>query len=283
VINQDLEALHKWGLDNKTTFEPEKMCVMVISQKKKPFDPSGIVFAGEELSVHDDTTLVGLKIDNRMRWGPMVAKLATKARQRIGALYRIRHLLNSQNLKTMYMMFIRSIMEYNSVCWMGAAKSHLSSLDRIQHTAERMCGFTAEPLQARRDAAAMSFALKLLDGKTRGELKHFVPKLIEPLRLCKKRTRHTLEGTQVASKVRSNSLDVYKRGFVCALPEIWSRIPIEIINKGAAKGWLKIKNACSDFLTGKSKTPSLKKRKVSEKTETYSTKLNNELNGNVEI
>ena len=101
-------------------------------------DPSGIVFAGEELSVHDDTTLVGLKIDNRMRWGPMVAKLATKARQRIGALYRIRHLLNSQNLKTMYMMFIRSIMEYNSVCWMGAAKSHLSSLDRIQHTAERM-------------------------------------------------------------------------------------------------------------------------------------------------
>ena len=283
VINQDLEALHKWGLDNKTTFEPEKMCVMVISQKKKPFDPSGIVFAGEELSVHDDTTLVGLKIDNRMRWGPMVAKLATKARQRIGALYRIRHLLNSQNLKTMYMMFIRSIMEYNSVCWMGAAKSHLSSLDRIQHTAERMCGFTAEPLQARRDAAAMSFALKLLDGKTRGELKHFVPKLIEPLRLCKKRTRHTLEGTQVASKVRSNSLDVYKRGFVCALPGIWSRIPIEIINKGAAKGWLKIKNACSDFLTGKSKTPSLKKRKVSEKTETYSTKLNNELNGNVEI
>ena len=109
------------------------------------------------------------------------------------------------------------------------------------------------------------------------------PKLIEPLRLCKKRTRHTLEGTQVASKVRSNSLDVYKRGFVCALPEIWSRIPIEIINRGAAKGWLKIKNACSDFLTGKSKTPSLKKRKVSEKTETYSTKLNNELNGNVEI
>ena len=74
-------------------------------------------------------------------------------------------------------------MEYNSVCWMGAAQSHLSSLslDRIQHTAEKMCGFTAEPLQARRDATTMSLALKLLDGKTRGELENFVPKLIEPL------------------------------------------------------------------------------------------------------
>ena len=29
---------------------------------------------------------VGLKIDKRMRWGPMVDKLAKKARQRIGAL-----------------------------------------------------------------------------------------------------------------------------------------------------------------------------------------------------
>ena len=128
---------------------------------------------------------------------PMIKKLGTKARQRIGALYRIRHLLNPQNLKTIYMMLIRSIMEYNSVCWMGAAQSHLNSLDRVQHTAERMCGFAAEPLQARRDAATMALALKLLDGKARGDLKNFVPRLIEPLRLCKKRTRQVLEGTQV--------------------------------------------------------------------------------------
>ena len=63
----------------------------------------------------------------------------------------------------------------------------------------------------------MSLALKLLDGKTRGELKNFVPKLIEPLikALQKKDglAKH-LEGTQIAPKVRSNSHDVYKRGFV---------------------------------------------------------------------
>ena len=89
------------------------MQLMVISQKKKPFDPSGIIFNGEELSAHDDTTLVGLKIDQRVRWGPMslIKKLASKARKRIGALSRVRHLLNSANLKTMYLMIVRSIME----------------------------------------------------------------------------------------------------------------------------------------------------------------------------
>ena len=56
------------GLDNKTTFEPEKMSAMVISQRHKRnlFDASGLYFYGEELSIVDETTLVGLKT------GPMV-------------------------------------------------------------------------------------------------------------------------------------------------------------------------------------------------------------------
>ena len=155
---------------------------MVISQKRKPFDASGIIFNNEELSVVDDTTLVGLKNDRRMRWGPTINKLAVKARQRIGALSRVRHLLSTENLKMIYTMFIRSIMEYQSTAWMGAAQSHLDKLDRIQHRAEMIGSFTVEPLQARRDAAAVSFALKLLDGNARGELKKFIPRLIEPMR-----------------------------------------------------------------------------------------------------
>ena len=48
-----------------------------------------------------------------------------------------------------------------------------------------MRGFAVEPLQVRRDAAAMALTLKLLDGKIRFELKNFVPRLIEPLRICR--------------------------------------------------------------------------------------------------
>ena len=282
VINQDMATLKRWGDDNKTTFEPEKMSVMVISQKRVPFDASGIFFNGEELSVVDDTTLVGLKIDRRMRWGPMINKLALKARQRVGALSRVRHLLNSSNLKMVYQMFIRSIMEYNSVSWMGAAKSHLEKLDRVQRSAERIGGFTIEPLQARRDAAAVSLALKMLDGKVQGELKCFTPVLSEPLRLCKKRTRNSLEGIQVVSKVRACSLDVYRRSFLGALPKIWSKLPVDLIRKGERYGWLKIKTACNDFLTGKKSPVKHKKQKTTEILPViYSTKLNNELNGNV--
>ena len=101
-------------------------------------------------------------------------------------------------------------------------------------------------MQARRDAAAVSLALKMLDGKVQGELKCFTPVLSEPLRLCKKRTRNSLEGVQVVSKV-----DVYRLSFLGALPTIWAKLPVDLIRKGERYGWLKIKTACSDFLTGK--------------------------------
>ena len=108
----------------------------------------------------------------------------------------------------------------------------------MQNSAEKIGKFTVEPLQARRDAAAMSFALelKLLDGKARGELKNFIPIVTEPLRLCKKRTRQCLEGTQILPTVRAKSLNVYRRSFRGVPPRIWARIPQEIISKGANKG-----------------------------------------------
>ena len=144
---------------------------MVVTQRRSdPFDAAGIIFDGEELSVVDETTLVGLEIDEEMKWGPMVEKLATKARQRLGALS-----LDSDNLKTIYLMFIRSIMECNSTCWMGAAPSHLAKLDRVQASAEKLGRFTVESLQSRREAAALSISLKMLDGQARGELQTFKP------------------------------------------------------------------------------------------------------------
>ena len=156
------------------------MSVLVVSQKRNPYDASGITFNGEELRVLDDATLVGLKIDSKLRWGSMVDKLAVKARQRLGALSRVRHLLGSKNMCAIYTMFIRSIMEYNCVSWMGTAQTHLDKLDRIQASAQKIGGFKIESLQCRREAAAVAFALKLMSGGARGELKNFVPKVIEP-------------------------------------------------------------------------------------------------------
>ena len=43
-------------------------------------------------------------------------------------------------------MFVRSILEYGNLAYMGAAQSHLDKLDRVQESAMKLGGFTIETL-----------------------------------------------------------------------------------------------------------------------------------------
>jgi hypothetical protein len=265
IINDDMSALKVWGDDNKTTFELDKTFCMVFSQKKKPFDVSGLMFEGFPIKLVKQTKAVGYQLDSRLRWGPMVDSISKKAKGRLAALSRIRRFLDGTNMLAIYCMFIRSIMEYRSVAWMGAADSHLYKLDRVQSRAESIGNFIVETLGARISlwkVAALSFALKLMDGKARGVLKKHIPQLYEPILLSRKRTRQVIAGKQIKSKINSKSLDVYRRGFHGALPSIWRKLPQELVTKGYNRGWLKIKTACKNFLLGKVMKPETSANKI---------------------
>ena len=205
VINKDLQALQLWADDNKTTFEHSKTYYMTFSNKKHKFDASRLVFEGKAVAkaVGSDAKVIGYMLDSKMTWGPMIDQLARKARGRLAALARIKHLLNSSNLQQIYCMFIRSIMEYGSLAWAGAGPVHLAKLDLIQDRAMRMCDFQVEELQLRKEAGIITFALKLMGGKARGVLKSHVPELYEPLMLSRKQTRQALKKKQIKSKINT--------------------------------------------------------------------------------
>ena len=95
---------------------------------------------GEPIQQVSQMKLVGFVFDLKMTWGPMVDRLAKKARCKLGAIRRLRPFLDSENLKLMYTAFVRSGMEYGSVLYMGAADSHLEKLNRIRHSAQNLGG-----------------------------------------------------------------------------------------------------------------------------------------------
>lgn len=244
-----------WGSANKTTFEPEKSYAQVFSRKANPIDPYGRLFFGDyELSVVETQKVVGYTLDSKLTWVPMIESLAKKARVRLAALVRLSSLLDSENMKTMYTMFIRSILEYGNIVYMGACPTVLSKLDRVQAAAEKVGKFTVESLEGRREEAAISFALKLMDGKARGPLKDFIPVLYRAAvhEFIASRTRGKLAaaGLQVAAPrpATAGSLDSYKYGFWGALPRIWAKLPQDLVMLGAKSGWLKIKSRCTRFL-----------------------------------
>ncbi len=171
AINEDLANLVLWGEDNKTTFKPDKTFAVFYSNRgSRRFEKArlaDIVMQGYQVEFKNAIKITGFMFDDKLTWAPTIDMLASKARQRLGALNRLKPFLDSENLKTMYMMFVRSIMEYGGVLFMGAADTHLVKLDKIQRAAEKIGRFKCESLKLRREAAAVSLVLKILNGDCR--------------------------------------------------------------------------------------------------------------------
>ena len=175
--------------------------------------------------------------------------LVTKARQRMGAVNRLRPFLDSENLKNMYGMFARSIMEYGGVLFMGAADTHLSKMDKIQKSAERMGGFECESLKLRREAATVSLALKMLDGDCRSGLDSLKFLIADTPSCHSRNTKAAKSGIQlVPITVWKKSPNSFSRSFMGALPRIWSKLPHELIKRGCEQGWRKINASCKRYI-----------------------------------
>ena len=286
LIQEDLDRLWDWGVRNKTTFEADKTGCLVVSNKLFPFDTSALRFGGEPMELLESIKIVGFVFDRRMLWSEMVAKQAKKARARLAALFRLKSFLDTDNLKTMYTSFIRSISEFGSIGYMAASDVHLAKLDRIQSTAERVCGFEVESLQQRREVCVLSLVLKMMGGSARGALADFAPVTIEvaePKRARKCKKTGISAGLQLKKTISKGSLKSFTRCAIGQAHHIWSKLPQKLILEGRDKGWERIKNRCKMHLLGKT---TKRKQKIVEGDlelipDNYSCKLNNELGGMV--
>ena len=108
-------------------------------------------------------------------------------------------------------------------------------------------------MESRREAAAISLAFDLLDGKGYGEVDMYKPKLYEPIRLSRKRTRQTSEaGTQIMRKTPRQILSINSSVASCLgeIHQIWAKLPQTLIAEGQKKSWQSIKSRTKKFLTG---------------------------------
>ena len=253
-INADLRNVLVWAESNKTTFEPTKTHFTLISRRSLNkfsfcFPLPRLVFDGVPIKRKPAVKLVGYTFDEEMTWASMIGAIATKARVRLGMLNRLRPLLSDHNMEAIYTSFIRPIMEYGSMQFMGAADTHLKKLDTIHEKAQRIGNFTLGPLKSRREAAAISFTLKLLDGKGRGVLDAYVPVFVDNTKLHNYSTQNAPKGLQIKDRSRHKSLISFDRSYLGCIHKIWKKLPNELVQKGAKDGWLKIKKSCTITIT----------------------------------
>ena len=85
---------------------------------------------------------LGVILDSKLNFASHVDATVLKAKRMLGLLIRSMQLpacsrrvqLNCKAMLSAYNAHVRSIMEYGSVIWSGAAVTHLKRLERIQHS-----------------------------------------------------------------------------------------------------------------------------------------------------
>ena len=256
-INADLSRLMEWSNKWKITFEPTKSHSVLISTLRSLKRQHLPIFLGPDspaLSAESSFTQLGILFDDKLLFDQHITQMARIAGFRLNTISRLSRILSQSDSVKMYKAFIRSQLEYGSIIWMSANKSHLKLLDNIQSRAMRIIGiekslwssYNILPLDHRRQVTALATIYRMFLKSCPTLLKSKLPELSSisnsnPTRTTRSTSKpHHLYHLNVASllnsknDVRNNGNkkldnDQYKRVFLYASSIVWNDLPSDVI------------------------------------------------------
>ena len=139
-LQTQLDALRKWSDTWKFKLNPDKCKVLSLTLRRNPvmvcYVIGGVVL--ERVQVMRD---LGVFLDQRLTFGEHVQRTVRKANRALGLLMRTCAtgkrgrpfgMSHHRAITSTYFAHVRSILEYCSVVWGGAAQTRMKSIERVQ-------------------------------------------------------------------------------------------------------------------------------------------------------
>ena len=133
ILQREVHNVIHWFNINSLVANPGKFQVMFLGTNEY-LDKFNI---DDDISIEvkDNVKLLGIIIDNKLRFKEHVEKKCQKASNKIKSLRRIRPFLSLETAKTLCNAFIFSNFNYCPLIWMNFVKSNNVMIDRIQRRA----------------------------------------------------------------------------------------------------------------------------------------------------
>ena len=140
LLQADISRLAHWSDTWKLKLNPQKCFTISYTLRTRP-----VLFnyhiTGISLQRKTEARDLGVILDHKLSFARHVDTAVARARRMLGVLMRSmqqpRNLrggaLDFRALRTAYFAHVRSLLEYGSVAWAGAAVTHLKRLERVQH------------------------------------------------------------------------------------------------------------------------------------------------------
>ena len=191
-LQHAVDKLAAWFDSWALSVNNSKPAFMVFTTKRS-MPSSALAINGQPISQVLNHKHLGLTFDPHLNWSAHTAPLLCKVSRKIGLLRRLRCRLPSLVIRALYMVAIRSSVEYATVAWSGIRSGDAQRLERLQRSATRLIvGLSVadrlppalllspaglEPLSLRRQAACAEFAFRLASGSCDQLPPHIAPAL----------------------------------------------------------------------------------------------------------
>lgn len=249
-LQDGVDALAKWGAQWCVSFEPTKSQSLVISHHRPPWHLPEISFDGHHVRTTPELKLLGVTFDQHLLFTKHLRQTALRAKQRLHFLKKASPLLDTRGQTTVYKGFVRPILEYAPLAWMGACDTALDMLDAVQHRALKIFDrpVLLQSLAARRKVAALCYLYKLHYLPGPPALLAIKPSPATPPLYTSTRRQSTLKHQFQLDSTLPNRNSI-RRGFPGCVLADWNRLPPDLLEeKPSPKHMQRFKCCVNRFL-----------------------------------
>ena len=177
---------------------------------------------------------LGLFLSNDCSWHQHINYIKDKAWTRINIMRRLKYKLDRKSLESIYISFIRPLLEYGDTIWDNCTQYEKYELDKIQNEAARIAtGATKlvsltnlykeigwESLSKRRSNHKLTLLYKMINHLTPIYLSSLIPAQVSSASRYNLRNAHSYQ----TIRARTNQ---YRDSFLPSTLHLWNNLPLE--------------------------------------------------------
>ena len=133
-INNELNSISHWLKLNKLSLNSSKTKAMLFHNPRRNVIYPLINIDQVAIEFVDTFNYLGIIIDKNLSWKSHISKMTTKLSKTIGIMCRLKNLISSEILRTLYSSLFLPYINYGILCW----KSKLNSVVKLQKKAIRI-------------------------------------------------------------------------------------------------------------------------------------------------
>ena len=138
ILESEISTLNKWFKDNCMLLNEEKCKYIIIEPQRTKSGESEIRIGDHSVKNTDKETLLGVVLDNHLKFDHHIKKICNEAGKKISALARIAPYLGTDKRKLLMKTFITTYFNYCPIVWMFCSRKMNNLINNVHKRALRV-------------------------------------------------------------------------------------------------------------------------------------------------